>query len=208
VSVLAIECSTRAGSIAVHGEEGLLFIHRFDCVRGQSSGLFEALQRALEVPGISLLVVGLGPGSYAGVRVALSAASGIALVRNLPLRGAVSLAALPVKETTYRVAGDARRESFHHALVEAGRCIEGPELLDAAQLSEKRTSAIPFYATSPLPGQEAEVLLPDAARLAENVYLGKTPLIPEDTGPEESPQRPPLEPLYLRDPYITLPKAR
>ena len=74
------------------------------------------------------IVVGLGPGSYAGVRIAIATALGLrTAVRGDP-RGDRSICAIDVEEREYCVIGDARRQSFFLARVNDGRLTEGPTL--------------------------------------------------------------------------------
>ena len=72
---LALETSTSQGGVALFRDRELVFSHTFSADRSHSSGLFSIIEAALapdRVPG--RIVVGLGPGSYAGVRIAIAAA--------------------------------------------------------------------------------------------------------------------------------------
>ena len=119
----------------------------------------------------------------------MRAANGAELV-GLPSICAIDL---PV----YGIVGDARRSTYFFAEVRAGSCVEGPTLLSEAELLEKmkERAELPFVAAGPLPGfPEIAVAYPSAGLLAA---LGENAV---STG--ES-----LEPIYLRLPYITTPKA-
>lgn len=90
--VLALETSLAPGSIAL-GEGGDLWLHRLPPAgRDFSTWLAPALAEALELArgrGRELdgVAVALGPGSFTGLRVGLSAAKGLCLARGLPLVG-------------------------------------------------------------------------------------------------------------------------
>jgi tRNA threonylcarbamoyladenosine biosynthesis protein TsaB len=219
MTLLAIETSTSRGSVALWRDGALVLDEVFTADRSHSSTLFPILERARSLaPRLDTIAVGLGPGSYAGVRIAIAAALGLALAENARLLGLASVAALEsslgvppmsiesgtsvpaVKTAAYLAIGDARRESFYFTRVENGLCLEGPLLLDAATLREKlaQHENLPVYAPTPLPDfPRAQVALPRAALLAELAATGRG-ILAEDN----------LEPLYLRDPHITQPKAR
>ncbi len=82
MSILAIECSVAHASLALHGSTAMQ--SNWTALRNHDAFLFPALQealRALKGDPLEFILVGAGPGSYGGVRVALAAAEGLALVR-------------------------------------------------------------------------------------------------------------------------------
>lgn len=200
MTTLAIDTSTSYGSVAVLHEERLILDERFVADRSHSSSLFTILERAVAAaPAIDRIVVGLGPGSYAGIRIAIAAAVGMQIARGAELAGLPSVAALDTSARSYIVIGDARRETFYFTQVKNGLCTEGPLLLNEQAVRERLdlyTGAL--LTTAPLPGfPAAEVALPSAARLAELSTKGRGVIVSDD-----------LEPIYLREPHITLPKNR
>jgi tRNA threonylcarbamoyladenosine biosynthesis protein TsaB len=198
VITLAIETSTPHGSVAVHAGAALLFSEGFVSERGHSSLLFPLLQAALaRVPRIEQIAVGLGPGSYAGVRIAIATAMGLELTLGVPLVGLPSVAAL-AGESRYVAIGDARRETWYWTKVARGICVEGPLLLDDAEFHERLASTDwPILATESLPGVRAQVAVPGAETIAGFAAQGRGITA---TGA--------LEPIYLREPHITKPKPR
>ena len=147
------------------------------------------------------IVVGLGPGSYSGVRQVIAAATGLAAATGAALRGVPSVAALPVGDAPHHVVGDARRGTFYYTAVQAGTCLADPELLASADELSARVAAYPdwpvYAVESALPGgllPDAVVSHPSAAWLL--------------AVPPSARQIPPLEPIYLRPVSITLPKLR
>ena len=201
MTILALETTTDRGSVALLQDGRILFDETFPADRKQSSELFPVLERARRLfQRLDLIAVGLGPGSYAGTRIAIAGALGIAWATGAELVGLPSVAAFDTPDRHYIAIGDARRDTFYFTRVEDGSCSEGPLLLDLAQLharlSEQPHAAI--LTTAPIPQfPGAEIALPAAVRLARLAEKGRSIM-----------QRRDLEPLYLRDPHITTPKAR
>src|SRR5205085_7654003 len=94
MNILAIETSTSRGSVALLSAAGVLFESSFSAERGHSSALFAHLERALKIVKPDQIVVGLGPGSYSGVRVAIAAAIGLELATGGAWFGGPSVAAI------------------------------------------------------------------------------------------------------------------
>lgn len=192
--ILVIECSSRVGSVAVAGRDGVRFHATFSAERGRCSGLFEVLEGA-PIDDVSEVITGLGPGSYAGVRVALAAALGLSVARGWARSGVVSVAGYEADE--YLAVGDARRQAYHFARVRDGRCLEGPLLATAEELREHiaRSGPLPIFGPSTVAGvPELRAVCPDAARLAELLLDGRAERVAGD------------EPIYLREPHITVAK--
>ena len=199
MTVLAIDTSTPQGSVAVLSDGAWLFSEVCEGGRTHSSQLFAVIERALAVsPRIDQVAVGLGPGSYAGVRIAISAAVGFGIATGAQVLGMPSIAAL--EEGDYIALGDARRETFYFAQVRDGECVEGPVLLTSAELHEKldQAAGLPIYTSESLPAFPcAQVRYPSAERLARLAVSGRS-VIARDN----------LEPIYLREPHITAPRVQ
>jgi tRNA A37 threonylcarbamoyladenosine modification protein TsaB len=97
------------------------------------------------------------------------------------------------------VIGDARRKSFFFARVLKNEVIEGPTLLSELELKakiESRDPATPVFSSELLPQFHRPLIsFPSALILAR---LAKEP--------RRRFCLPPLEPIYLREPHITMPK--
>jgi tRNA threonylcarbamoyl adenosine modification protein YeaZ len=206
--VLAIDTSTARGSLAVVRGDDVIFEESFVSKRSHNSQLFGPLAAALEVAGgdLMLIVVGLGPGSYTGVRIAISAGQGVSLARGIPVMGFSSLAtAHEVAGSSYRVIGDARRGRCYVAHVRDGRVVEGPTILtkeEGADRVRAGGSWVTFDAGSTIPESlEVPVASPSAIELAR---LGGRA---EEKDLVEWRSRP-LEPVYLEGAFITKAKAR
>lgn len=201
MNLLAIDTSTAHGSVALLIDGELRLDESFSADRSHSATLFAVLERACALTErLDAVAIGLGPGSYAGVRIAIAAALGLELALGAKLIGLASVAALATDARRYAAIGDARRETFYFTLVEDGVCTEGPRLLSAAELHARLAvlPRLPVLTPAPLPAfPEAVPALPSAARLAR--------LAAEDRGIIAHGD---LEPLYLREPHITQPRAR
>ena len=100
-TVLAIETSSDSASIALWQGETLLASEGFASKRSLSADLFPALAKMLkDAQEVQLIVVGLGPGSYAGVRIGIAAALGLQAVWDCELVGIPSAAAMWSLSTT------------------------------------------------------------------------------------------------------------
>src|SRR5258707_13560283 len=101
MKTLALELSTSRGSLAwLDGE--IEFTRGWPNDRKYSAAFFENLQamrRKFGVP--ETIVVGLGPGSYAGTRIAISAAIGIQLACEARLSGYPSICAMECSRQAY-----------------------------------------------------------------------------------------------------------
>lgn len=198
MKTLALEMSTAQGSIAWREDGKALFDGRFAADRKHSGAFFENVQRCLERFGRpEKIIVGLGPGSYAGVRIAIATALGLRTATKAKLAGIPSICALDVETRDYCVIGDARRQTFFFAKVESGKLIEGPILKTAAELEATiKELRLPVYAPEALPQfAVATLAYPSASRLVEIAGIHADNI---DGA---------LEPIYLREPHITVAKV-
>jgi tRNA threonylcarbamoyl adenosine modification protein YeaZ len=199
MKTLALELSTARGSLAwLDGE--IEFMREWPNDRKNSAAFFENLQAARRKFGTpQTIAVGLGPGSYAGTRIAISAAIGIQLACDARLIGYPSICAMECEAQEYCAIGDARRKSFFFARILKNEVIEGPTLFSELELKARLESldpATPVFSSELLPQfHRPGINFPSAlilARLANE--LGRSFCLP------------PLEPFYLREPHITMPK--
>ena len=196
---LAIELSTSRGSLAwLDGE--IEFTREWPNDRKNSAAFFENLQAVRRKFGApDTITVGLGPGSYAGTRIAISAAIGIQLSCDARLIGYPSICAIECNAQEYCAIGDARRKSFFFARILKNEAIEGPTLFSELELETKLESidpATPVFSSELLSQFDRPLIsFPSAlilARLAKESW--------------RSFYLPPLEPIYLREPHSTMPK--
>lgn len=199
--ILALETSTASGSLALLDPltGDLLHCASFHSERAHNAALFPPLQQLLRLaPGpLSLLVAGSGPGSYGGVRAGISAALGLSLARGCPAIALPSIAALAPDAL---VVGDARRAAFFTAEIREHTLQGQLALHDADSFRERvQGSTLPVLTMDPAPPlgmPEISCRVPSAAclaRLAQGLHADRL----------QACLRLPLEPLYVRPPFIT-----
>jgi len=199
MKILALELSTTRGSLAWL-YDNVEVAREWLNDRQNSAAFFENLDALTnEFGDPETIIVGLGPGSYAGTRIAISAAIGLQLSSGARLIGFPSVCAIECDADKYCAIGDARRKSFFFARIRGHELIEGPMLYSEAEMNgklKKLESTMPISSSDPLPQFErAVVRYPSALVLAR---------VARESG--RSFFLPPLEPIYLREPHITVPK--
>lgn len=198
MKILALEMSTARGSVALVFAGAIVFEAAFANDRKHSGDFFARLDTCIaEFGAPDRIVVGLGPGSYAGSRIAIAAANGLQAATAADLLGRPSICALATDALEYVAIGDARRQSFYFAHVRHHTAVEGPLLLSETDLRERLASTeLPVLSSERLPAfPQASVAYPSAALLVQcAAELGGASDLP-------------LEPIYLRDPHITQPRA-
>lgn len=199
-TILALETSTAHGSVALWCKGAVVQEWHFVSDRTHNSLLFAPLAAALDMADPDMIVVGTGPGSYSGVRVALSAALGVALAKKAALIGWPSLTAFDMTAEGC-VIGNARRGSFFIADIAAARLQGEPRLVDEETLARdtQGRTVWTFDDTAWVPG--AILVKPSAAWLARRAAA-----LPPEEIVALSAATP--EPIYLRAPFITTPKSR
>jgi len=201
MTILALEFSSpqrsvavvRAGSVAEAVETG-----------GRGTNAFSLVETVLAEAGImreqiEVIAVGLGPGSYTGIRVALSMAQGWQLARGVKLLGVSSAECLAAQAQAEKIFGrvnvviDAQRNESYLASYEIspGGC-EEREPLRIISLIEMQSRAntgvigIGPEVTRWLP--KGKILFPSAATLGR-LAVGRNNFVSGDR----------LAPIYLRE---------
>ena len=200
MKILALELSSARGSIALLDGDKVEFDREWPNDRKNSGPFFEYLSAVHKQFGkADTIIVGLGPGSYAGTRIAVSAAIGLQASSRARLIGFPSICAMECDAAEYCVIGDARRQTFFFARVRENNLVEGPDLMTEAELREKLDKLdkkMPIFTTEKLlQFERAELRYPAAKTLAQLATDAKRKFA-----------LPPLEPMYLREPHITIPK--
>ncbi len=178
-----------SGTVAITSGERILVRREFS----RSGELAAAIQQIfLEIGTPDEIVVGIGPGSYTGLRVASATAIGIQLALGCPAFGCPSVLGYP--DAAYHVVGDARLGAIFLASVHDRRVVRGPELLPAEQFQAMRPSLAdaPIFAIGPIPGCPD---LPIVRPSADHLIRCRESFVSS------------LEPLYLKEPHITVSKA-
>ena len=201
MKILALELSSACGSMAWQDGD-LSWAQQWENDRKNSSEFFANLADAPRQFGPpDRIVVGLGPGSYAGTRIAISAAIGLQLASKAELIGLSSLCAIECDSPEYAVVGDARRETFFLARVRDRVLVTPPALQSETELRvalDAIRSQTPIFATELLRQFDGVVVRHPSARILAELARE----------PNRGFALPPLEPMYLREPHITKPKRK
>ena len=192
--ILALEFSSNRRSVAIaDGKDVLARVETDDVKKPPLTLIDEALKKAnLNHAAIETISIGIGPGSYTGIRSAIATAQGWQLARNtnlLPIPSAEILAANAAAngqrgETHFII--DAQRHEYYHTtwkLTEDNQSQTTPLHIITVTVAAELKTFGPDSAGLP----SCEPLFPDAAILAQlaagrtNFQLGET-----------------IEPIYLR----------
>ena len=93
--ILAFDTSTPACTAALFAADGSLFASRDEIIgRGHAERLVPLIAEMLDGHMPSQLLVGVGPGSFTGLRIAIAAAQGLGIGWDVPVCGMSSLALL------------------------------------------------------------------------------------------------------------------
>jgi len=93
--ILALDTSTAACTAALMERDGTVIASRDELIgRGHAERLVPMIEEMLDGHVPSRLLVGVGPGSFTGLRVGIAAAHGMAIGWSVPLSGMNSLALL------------------------------------------------------------------------------------------------------------------
>ena len=127
MNLLAIDTSTKNLSLAVTKNGKVVKFKNVKLVRPLSSSIMPSIRKILDSAGITLskldgFAVGLGPGSFTGLRVGLSTIKGLAFATNKPVVGISSLdvLAMNIKEDHVQICTlcDAKRNLVYACLYE------------------------------------------------------------------------------------------
>jgi tRNA threonylcarbamoyl adenosine modification protein YeaZ len=126
---LAIDTSTSRSAVALIVDGAVIWSEYEDGATAHAEAVPRLVQRALTKENdISLVIVGMGPGPYTGLRAGISFAQAFAWARKIELRGVCSLDAIVCAAPDYVAATDARRKEIYWAAYKDGRRIDGPHV--------------------------------------------------------------------------------
>ena len=132
--ILALDTTTRAGSVAVVRDDRVLALLPGDESRTHGERLPSEIAAALDRAGVSreqidLFAVAAGPGGFTGLRIGLAAIQGLAMTLGKPVAGVSALDALAAQVTNPDVAliapwMDAQRGDVFATLIDAKTAVE------------------------------------------------------------------------------------
>jgi tRNA threonylcarbamoyladenosine biosynthesis protein TsaB len=123
--ILGIETSTKTGSVALVSDEGVIAQYSLNIEVTHSERLMATVDRVLTDTGTTIAeidgyAVAVGPGSFTGLRIGISAVKGLALVTDKPVAAVPTLQALAwnLPYAGYPVCPllDARKKEVYAAL--------------------------------------------------------------------------------------------
>jgi tRNA threonylcarbamoyladenosine biosynthesis protein TsaB len=198
MTILALEFSSARRSVALASAEGVLLAEAVAENGGRGTDAFGLIEQALAAAKISreaigVIAVGLGPGSYTGIRAAIAVAQGWQLARGTKLLGVSSIESLAAQAQAEKMFGrlclvvDAQRGEFYAAGWEISAAKRVPaeslKIVSAAEIAARETAGQLCV------GPELErALFPTAAAVAA-LAAGRTDFLPGER----------LEPIYLRE---------
>jgi tRNA threonylcarbamoyladenosine biosynthesis protein TsaB len=152
--LLAIDTSTLAAGLALYGDGGVLAELQWLAGRAQTSALLAEVERLLALAGLAVGELGavataIGPGSFNGLRVGMSAAKGLAFALGVPLIG------IPTLDAAAYAHGGAGRPI--RAVLAAGR---GRLVSALYRWQDGATVRAGDYATTTLDGLAALIVEP------------------------------------------------
>lgn len=200
VKTLSLEASSATVSLAVSEYDRIISSHRFLAPRGRGAEIFLALENLRPAwIDVDRIAVGVGPGSYNGLRTACALAQSLALVLQCEIVTCPSPCLLDVGEEHYFAVGDARGGRLWRAEV-VHRKITGDITLvtpDEFTSQLKTISDRPVYRVGSIPRL---INLPESVPTADLLAALAPRLRPLNP---DSPA-----PIYLKPPHITLPRAQ
>lgn len=200
MKVLALDASSSRASVAVAEDDHITAVRHFDAPRGRGAEVFSVLEdlRPLWI-GLDRIAVGIGPGTYNGLRVACALAGSFQQALGIELVAVPSVCLLETAAESYTAVGDARGGRIYRAEVRQRSLVGEPSLLTTDEFDRflSRPGSSPVFRIGELRGAETlPVAWPDAAVLA---------LLAGDLTPADPTT---VAPLYLKPPHITTPRAR
>ena len=216
MNILAIETSTPHASVCLMQQAATPAAtsrsHAWEAERNHDAHLFPALAQTLEQLGTSpldLILVGAGPGSYGGVRVALAAADGIALVRQTPVAALCSWSCFAMPEEETWIVSDAKRGGWTFARYAGNGCpgdigvLTLDELL--TRLEHRPARVLSTETAEHLTAKGLTCIQGGSIPTAEQLILAWLALAPEKR--QQHLTQPPA-PIYVRPPHITEAKRK
>ena len=214
MNILALDTSMGACSAALLRRDGEVFARAETMARGHAEALMPMVAQVMDEGGVAFaaldrIAATIGPGSFTGVRIAISAARGLALVTGAALFGVDSLTVMAREALNLGVTGgapftvavDARRGMLYLGLYDgAARRLDGQLLIapdDAANLlthgirTAVGSGAERLAEAAARHGSQLEARLPDLEPGAASLAA-----LARESGETVSA----LRPLYLRPP--------
>ena len=204
---LALEFSSARRSAAL-ARGGEILAEAVETINARGTNAFALIEKILADTNltrdqIGTIAVGLGPGSYTGIRAAIAVAQGWQLARGVHLLGVSSVHSLAARAQSEKVYGrvhlivDAQRGEFYLSTWEISVAAR-QEVLPLKIVSAPEIAALKLAGDACLGPEQSPAWFPTAATVA-GLAAGRTDYLP---GAQ-------LEPIYLRETsFIKAPSPR
>ncbi len=219
MNVLALDTATAACSVAVWCGNALRARHFAAMARGHAEALMPMVVATmagarLDYSDLDLIATTVGPGTFTGLRVGLSAARALGLAADLPIAGVSTLEALAYGVTRERSAGsavaaviDARRGEVYVQSFGADLTPLGPPraLMPAAAAEALPAGPVILVGdgvdlvAAAMTGSRRDVEIAEAPRLPDAAIVAEMCARRYSRAGIALPRQPP-QPLYLRPP--------
>lgn len=204
MNILAIETSTPNASLCLSLDGKVVVSEAWQAERNHDAFLFPALEKALSCLGslaLDIILIGAGPGSYGGVRVALAAAVGIATVKQSHVVSICSW--LGLAPALHAVISDAKR---------GGWTILRPDgtinVLTLDVLKEEISKGLPIATVETKETLDKHGIIASVYELTPNAKGLLDAWCTLSPSEQESLKAIPPEPIYVRPPHITEAKRK
>jgi tRNA threonylcarbamoyladenosine biosynthesis protein TsaB len=196
MTILALEFSSAQRSVAL-ARDGVVLAEAGEA-GGRDTKAFALIEKVLAQAKVSraeiaVIAVGLGPGSYTGIRAAIAVAQGWQLAGDAKLLGISSVEALAAEAQARNIFGrvnvvvDAQRGEFYRATWEIS-AVSRAEISPLKIVTAAELAALNIGGDICVGPDAGTVLWPAAARLAE-LATRRTDFVAGET----------LQPVYLRE---------
>jgi tRNA threonylcarbamoyladenosine biosynthesis protein TsaB len=197
MTILALEFSSERRSVAL-SQNGAVVTEAVEQTGGRGTNAFALIEKVLAQTRISraeigTIAVGLGPGSYTGIRAAIAIAQGWQLASGVKLLGVSSAESIAAQAQSGKILGrvnvviDAQRGEFYLATweiaVDERKEISPLKIVPAAEIRSRQDAGEICL------GPEMTVKTFPGAAMVARLASGRTGFLPGEQ----------LEPIYLRE---------
>ncbi|MBW8864001.1 MAG: tRNA (adenosine(37)-N6)-threonylcarbamoyltransferase complex dimerization subunit type 1 TsaB [Verrucomicrobia bacterium] len=207
MTILALEFSSDRRSVAL-ARGGIVLSEAVEQTAGRATNAFGLIEKVLADgkvarEEIEVIAVGLGPGSYTGIRAAIAVAQGWQLARGTKLQGVGSTEAIAAQAQAMKLFGrvsvliDAQRGEFYLSQweISADNRVETGALRIVAATEVKERAAAGEILAGPMAENS---VFPSAAMVAQ-LADGRQDFVPGEQ----------LQPIYLRETaFVKAPAGR